>query len=54
MSGDMATLTGWWNQVLADFPYGTTIGDVKAYIEAHPPAQAAAVGAPPCKICLTT
>lgn len=44
VSNDMATLTGFWNAVLADFQYGTTVGDVRAYVQAHPPVQATAVG----------
>lgn len=45
VSADMAALTSFWNQVVADFRYGNTLGQVKAYIHAHPPAQAAAAGA---------
>lgn len=44
VSGDMATFTGFWNEVLADFQYGTTVDEVKAYVQAHPPTQAATVG----------
>jgi hypothetical protein len=44
VSAAMATLTSYWNQVVADFQYGNTIGQVEAYIKAHPPAQAATIG----------
>jgi len=44
VSADMGTLTSFWNQVVADFRHGTTVGQVKAYIQAHPPAQAATIG----------
>lgn len=44
VSADMSTLSSFWNQVVADFQHGTTIGQVKAYIHAHPPAQAATIG----------
>jgi hypothetical protein len=44
ISTDMGTLASFWNQVVADFQYGSTIGQVKAYIHAHPPAQAATIG----------
>jgi len=45
VSADMATLTSYWNQVVADFQYGTTVGQVMAYIQAHPPAPAATINA---------
>jgi hypothetical protein len=45
ISGSMATLTSYWNQVVADFQYGTTVGQVEAYIQAHPPAPAATINA---------
>jgi hypothetical protein len=38
VSGDMTTLAGWWDQVVGDFQYGSTLGQVKAYLDAHPPA----------------
>jgi hypothetical protein len=44
VSADMSTLASFWNQVVADFQHGTTVGQVKAYIHAHPPAQAATIG----------
>jgi hypothetical protein len=43
VSADMATLAGFWNQVVADFKYGHTVGQIRAYLKAHPPAQAATV-----------
>jgi len=42
---DMAALTSFWSQVVADFKYGTTIGQVKAYLKAHPPSNAATINA---------
>jgi hypothetical protein len=44
ISADMTTLASFWSQVVADFQYGTTVGQVKAYIHAHPPATAATIG----------
>jgi hypothetical protein len=43
VSADMATLAGFWNQVVADFKYGHTVGQIRAYLKAHPPAQATTV-----------
>jgi hypothetical protein len=43
VSSDMATLSGFWNQIVSDFNYGTTLGEVKAYIKAHPPAQSSSI-----------
>jgi hypothetical protein len=45
VSSDMATLSSFWNQIVTDFNYGATLGDVKAYIKAHPPAQSSTVTA---------
>jgi hypothetical protein len=45
VSSDMATLSSFWNQIVTDFNYGTTLGEVKAYIKAHPPAQSSAAAA---------
>jgi hypothetical protein len=45
ISAAMATLTSYWNQVVADFQYGSTIGQVEAYIKAHPPADEAEAAA---------
>ena len=44
VSADMGTLASFWNQIVADFQHGTTVGQVKAYIHAHPPPQAATMG----------
>jgi hypothetical protein len=50
VSPDMNTVTNYWNASYADFRYETsinqnvTVAQVKAYIQAHPPAQAAEVG----------
>jgi hypothetical protein len=44
VSADMATLATYWSQIVADFQYGSTIGQVEAYVKAHPPAQAATIG----------
>ena len=43
VSADMATFASWWSQVVADFKYGTTVGQVEAYIKAHPPAPAGTI-----------
>jgi hypothetical protein len=43
VSSDMTTLSQFWNQIVTDFSDGTTLGQVKAYIKAHPPAQSSAV-----------
>jgi hypothetical protein len=45
VSADMATFASWWNQVVADFKYGTTVGQVQAYIKAHPPVPTATIDA---------
>ena len=45
VSADMATFASWWNQVTADFKYGTTVGQVHAYLKAHPPTGTATVTA---------
>jgi hypothetical protein len=45
VSADMANLASWWNQVVADFKYGNTVGQVHAYLKAHPPAGTATVTA---------
>jgi hypothetical protein len=45
VSAAMAALKSYWSQVVADFRYGTTVGQVKAYIKAHPPANTSAVKA---------
>jgi hypothetical protein len=50
VSPDMNTVMNYWNASYADFRYETsinqnvTVAQVKAYIRAHPPAQAAEVG----------
>jgi len=44
VSADMGTLASFWNEVVADFRHGSTVGQVKAYLHAHPPAQTATVG----------
>jgi hypothetical protein len=50
VSPDMSTVMNYWNTSYADFRYETsinqnvTVAQVKAYIHAHPPAQAAEVG----------
>jgi hypothetical protein len=50
VSPDMNTVMNYWNASYADFRYETsinqnvTVAQVKAYIHAHPPAQAAEVG----------
>jgi len=50
VSPDMNTVMNYWNASYADFRYQTslnhnvTVAQVKAYIDAHPPAQAAEVG----------
>jgi hypothetical protein len=50
VSPGMNTVMNYWNASYADFRYETTINknvtvaQVKAYIQAHPPAQAAEVG----------
>ncbi len=45
VSSDMTTLSGFWNQIVTDFSDGATLGQVKAYIKAHPPAQSSSVTA---------
>lgn len=45
VSADMTTFASWWNQVVTDFKYGTTVGQVQAYIKAHPPLPAATIDA---------
>jgi hypothetical protein len=51
VSGDLNSVMNYWNAIYADFRYETsmnrniTVAQVKAYIQAHPPAQAAEVGA---------
>lgn len=51
VSADMNTLMNYWNAIYADLKYETsinlnvTVAQVKAYIQAHPPAQTAEVGA---------
>jgi hypothetical protein len=51
VSADMNTVTDYWNAIYADFDYeiginkNVTVAQVKADIQAHPPAQAAEVGA---------
>jgi hypothetical protein len=44
VSSDMTTLAGFWSQIVTDFSDGTTLGEVKAYIKAHPPAQSSTIG----------
>jgi hypothetical protein len=50
VSADMNTVMSYWNAVYADFQYevsinqNVTVAQVKAYIQAQPPAQAAEVG----------
>jgi hypothetical protein len=50
VSPDMDTVMNYWNASYADFRYessinqNVTVAQVKAYIQAHPPAQAAEVG----------
>jgi hypothetical protein len=50
VSPDMNTVMNYWNASYADFRYessinqNVTVAQVKAYIQAHPPAQAAEVG----------
>ena len=43
VSADMAALTTYWSQVVADFQYGKTVTQVVAYIKAHPPTNAATI-----------
>jgi hypothetical protein len=43
VSADMAALTTYWSQVVADFQYGKTVTQVEAYIKAHPPTNAATI-----------
>jgi len=43
VSADMAALIIYWNQVVADFQYGRTVTQVKAYIKAHPPTNAGTI-----------
>jgi hypothetical protein len=43
VSSDMDTLSAFWNQIVTDFSYGTTLGQVKAYISAHPPSQSSTI-----------
>jgi hypothetical protein len=45
VSADMANLASWWNQVTADFQYGSTLGQVHDYLLAHRPAGSATVTA---------
>jgi hypothetical protein len=45
VSADMADLTSFWSQVVADFHYGNTISQVRAYIKAHPPTNTATMKA---------
>lgn len=45
VSADMSALTSFWSQVVADFKYGTTVGQVKAYLKAHPPSNAGTINA---------
>jgi hypothetical protein len=50
VSPDMNTVMNYWNASYADFRYessinrNVTVAQVKVYIQAHPPAQAAEVG----------
>jgi len=44
VSADMGTLASFWNEVVAAFQHGSTVGQVKAYLHAHPPAQTATIG----------
>ncbi len=50
VGADMNTLTSYWNAIYADVKYeisvdpDITMTEVKAYIQAHPPAEAAEVG----------
>lgn len=43
VSSDMAAVASYWNQVVADFQNGGTVGQAEAYIKAHPPAPAATI-----------
>ncbi len=43
VSPDMTTLSSFWNQIVTDFNYGTTLAEVKAYIKAHPPSDSSTV-----------
>jgi hypothetical protein len=43
VSADMANLSSFWNQVVADFNDGSTLAQVRAYIKAHPPSNASTV-----------
>jgi hypothetical protein len=45
VSADMAALTSYWSQVVADFQYGNTVAQVEAYIKAHPPTNASTINA---------
>lgn len=46
VSADMAALTSYWDQVVADLQqHGTTVAQVEAYLKAHPPTNAATIQA---------
>jgi hypothetical protein len=41
VSADMAAVTSYWGQVVADFQNGGTVAQAEGYMKAHPPANAA-------------
>jgi hypothetical protein len=45
VSADMAAVTSYWGQVVADFQNGGTVSEAEAYLKAHPPANAATANA---------
>lgn len=45
VGADMAALTSYWSQIVADFQNGGTVAQAEAYIKAHPPPNAATVSA---------
>lgn len=44
VSPDLAILTSYYRAVTTDYKQGTTVGEVRQHIKAHPPADAAKVG----------
>jgi hypothetical protein len=45
VSADMAAVTSYWSQIVADFQNGGTVAQAEAYMKAHPPANAATASA---------
>jgi hypothetical protein len=45
VSADMAAVTSYWGQIVADFQNGGTVAADEAYMKEHPPANAAAANA---------